>query len=470
MESKGPLNSSATEEKSSVSEIDTISIGVPLGTSSDIQEVASSARLKIDNLLRYTEGASGKIPFEKKKRGDTTFISLPSNFEKLMENGHFAIIFELLKHIGLPFEMGDYTVELAGTTEDKRLFWAGFANRLLRPLPGESKSLNFTITKKEINQSQGRSCADAEAFLLYCKIPTVFQLLPDSVKVGIVKSKLLSSKIAALAGFRSISTLGELPQRLAEATKILIEKDPIREAIVTSSKVSPGSVTSDLTRTQKVTKKGKTVLKAIHLSKPSTKVEAFLNSDKIILRALDKPWDDIGNLTREYQDGIPLNKVEEYRTNYKIMYDKTFEVTKQLTSWAAKRRRLVAQLLGNKRKNANLTGALKEEILTEIADGLWEKGSEYHRIFDQITPKYLLRALGKDVGKELALLSWDSLVTGYFQKPEVQTSSDLGLITSFLDSFGSSRLMGLISGEPRDEREEANEAYYEPDDFKLLGT
>jgi hypothetical protein len=304
-----------------------------------------------------------------KNSKDEKYILVPSNFGKLLEHSVFAGLMRLIVELDIPFVKGDVEIQITPANEELRLFFAGFINRLLRPLPEETKSLNFT---GKLSQERGRACADAEAFLHFAGIPSAYALLPDTVKFGLKKEKLLTARINALAGVNAVGILGQLPNRILEAVRVLIRRNKQWKTIVDDYRISFGQAIAGIARTHKKTdRKTKIVTEQpIHLVRPSQKAEVLFDYERSILKRFETPWDEIQELTKQCTKGVPLRDIETVRESYKKHYLKQFEINDKLNAFCAARRVMFRRVLTkiHGRKAPSFTPKLVPEIMERVID------------------------------------------------------------------------------------------------------
>jgi len=384
---------------------------LPAGSDESLKALWKEKLPRLLQSLNYenTEKQNSRV-FAYRSFEDKKYLVLPSNARMMSDDPVFGIILLMLSYLGVPFMVGDSEMNVPASVETARLFWAGFSNRLTRPI-GDRSTLNFSISK-DSPQESGRACADAEAFLKYSGMPSALFYLPDSVKFGMGKGKLLSQYVSQLGGARGLSGLGDLPSRLNEVISLLLERqaDCWKQCCLTY-KIPLSVITKNIIKMKKITvvENNKKVdkLRPIHLVKPTAMLEALLESDKALLKTLNGPWDNLVALTEKYAAGVPPVELDNFSEKYKKYYEEQFNNAQKLTSWRAMRRRSIERALSQiyGKKVPKYSARLRNEVLHQVASLVFEKefDSADEAEFDAFTDSLLRDALG------LPRLNWSAV-------------------------------------------------------------
>jgi hypothetical protein len=232
-------------------------------------------------------------------------------------------------------------VKINKSTEEDRHFWLGYINRLKSGIP--STGFNLSVTQKH-PKTLGRACADADIIVSNDHLKyNVFKYLPDCVKTT-SNGKITTARIIAFMGM----TQKTIALNLLNLLSIFIlkkYKSAEVQKLLDSHLFSHNVLTRGIVRYKKKTvttkdKKKKEVNAIIHVSRPSTLVEALTGNEIKLLKAQEKPWDDIKALVenKRFEKGIPYTQIVDYVNSYKKSYNATFEITSKLSAWRAKRR------------------------------------------------------------------------------------------------------------------------------------
>lgn len=321
------------------------------------------------NSCLYLEASDKIVPFSKAMIDGKEYIYLPSNFEDLMADKTMSVILILITSLGCRFSSTTEKLSFIPSTEEARLFWAGYYNRLKRKV-SENQSIKFSGTKAH---ERGRACADAEILLHNCGVISMTDYLPESVFSG--GKKLINTRIANLGGATGLRSLGQLPLRIMEASKNLIkQQDADFKRLVSEVKVPYSNVIKNIARTKKVESRenGKLIsrLATIHIVKPSTCIEAVLPSENNLLQHIDKPWQEMKNLYEAYKGGVSIDKIVEVREQYRRFYNSQLEANSTIASWKAQRRAAIDQLMSliHVKKGVKYQEKHKNIICDKIAD------------------------------------------------------------------------------------------------------
>jgi hypothetical protein len=409
-----------------------LSSTLPDGSDEEVQNVFNAVFKKAVANLRYINSAETKqAPFSKQKIEGKDYLFLPSNYKKLYEDPAWQVVLLFLNTQDYILKVSDIEVPYTKTNEQQRLFWAGYVNRLMRGANDAIKNLNFTGT---IPSDKGRACADAEVFLTTFKNPSASNYLPDTVKFGEKKGKYVNSQIALLGGAGGLGGVFELPMRLSEVTKHLIDKTQTSWKRITDATSFPyGRVISSLSAKKKITKMvdGKKVesIKSIHLVQPSKVIEALLDSDQQYLTALDEPWSEMKKLSDEYANkGVPSDKLVSTEQAYESLYRRQKENSEKLTSWRASRRQAIKEALKiiHPKKTPEYKAAMKADILSTIAEAAVDKDYEKKDLLrlDSFSPRHLTSLVGVSVYEEYTKSSLLDDKTGILRKA-VEDRKDL---------------------------------------------
>jgi hypothetical protein len=320
---------------------------------------------------------------------------MPSNFVELMENPTFRIIAYLLEELHYPYIKGAVAFDMVPSTDELRLFWAGIINRAIHGPNENMKELHFNCPLKDRPEC-GRSCYDAEVVLKRAATPGLYSYLPDSIKFGVGKSKKLTAEINRLVGFKSVASLGQLPQRIEEA----IQKSSKRygetyDKLIGTYKVAMGQVVNDLVKRRNKRIKNKNVLAPIHLVKLSDRVEVLTNDDREYLKTKEGPWQSLTALSTEFKDGIPLDKITYVRDEYKKHYDSTFTMTDKLNTWLSIRRELINASMPKSKKNSVYSKKQSQNVIDFAISRMLEKKEKDIHFFDGLSPYHLRFAFGE---------------------------------------------------------------------------
>jgi len=209
----------------------------------------------------------------------------------------------------------------------------------------------------------------------------------------------LTNFISRLAGLEKTSVLGELPQRISEATHKLIQQDSNKRKLALSHKIAYSQAVSGLVRYKETRLKGVTTRHAIHLTRPTQKVELIWEIEKHLAQELDRPWEDMSKLSAAFQDGVPLDKLDAVRTEYKKLYAQQFEINDKLNEFCARRRDVFKHHIAPPKKGMpiRVTNRSKADLVSEIAYKFSEKSEDKHlqTDIDNLSPIHFMSAIGK---------------------------------------------------------------------------
>jgi hypothetical protein len=376
---------------------------------------------------------------------------MPTNIGELLESPQWASLVAMIVALGYPWIGGEGSIYIGTPNESLRLFFAGYANRVLRPLPEDTAHFNFSGSKPK---EAGRAAADAEVFIQLVKFPGNFTYLPDSVKGPKGKGKMLTGWFSQLGGPSGIKSIGDLPQRVAEITSRIAKASSIYQTMATGFKIPYGSVVANLarTKTRNVKENGLTVQVSvnIHPSKPTTIVEALLESDKVYLGRLEAPWHTMNELAKENSKGVSPANLEAVQQAYKRAYDEQFKNLDKLSTIRARRREAISSVLKGlyPRKTPEYTPRVRAEVLYEIGGKLIGKPdvkdiSQYDA-FNLLT---LTSAVGGEVPgwADLTCGKFITNKTGLWEKTASRiTRESLDSALLYVGQFGNPELDELL--------------------------
>lgn len=268
----------------------------------------------------------------------------------------------ILKTLNFPFVYSDKSIEKVAMREESRLFFLAIINRMF--LRGDPpKRLNFGGTSP---RDRGVTAFDLEV-LTQKNLTDVKHCLPATTVQGV---DLINYHLGLMSGSKGSKYFNSLPSliRKAMSKKIAIEAN-VWDEVLEGTKIAIGEVVKDVPRTKEVKEKNRVVRKPIHISRPSQHIMAVFDVEKSHLKTLEKPWDDISELSDEYKEGVPISEVIEVREKYKSAYNSQFEVASKLSTWRSRHEEafkdIFFKIMKNdiKKKSMNLTEKLKIDLL-----------------------------------------------------------------------------------------------------------
>jgi len=150
--------------------------------------------------------------------------------------------------------------------------------------------------------------------------------------------------LSLIGGPSGIKALNSLPTLLNSVMKRLVKVHENKyKALVSSTKVNFGEVVSNIPRTKLVKAKDSKTNKVverkepIHLTKPSSNPLTTFSVEIEYLRLLDGPWTNMQSLAETYKNGVPLDKLEAAREEYKKFYEAQFINNSKLVSWRSRK-------------------------------------------------------------------------------------------------------------------------------------
>jgi hypothetical protein len=384
-----------------LNEILKIPAELPEGSSTELSIIFKNRfSLSLENFKYKNDTSSEKVPFSIKTVSGKKYIFLPSNLDQLMEDKTWSILLLAINSSGHISMKCDTEVVLNKTNENQRLFFAGYFNRLLRS-PEDLSKLNFSSGKSR--SETGRACADAEVFTRLSGILGASNFLPDTVKYGDKKGKLLTSELSLLGGAKGLLGLGDIQHRIADITSDLIKsfEQPWKK-VIEATNVTYGQVINPLTNKKKkdIIKDGKkqSVMSPIHLVRPSKIVEAMTDSDIRILKELDAPWDQMKEFAEQFASGVPILQIPFVTEEYKKIYSSQQETIEKLTAWRATRRNVIKETLKAiyPKKTPEYKSSMNEEIFSHIIDTALDKDHSVKDVMklDSLCDRHLEKILG----------------------------------------------------------------------------
>lgn len=351
-------------------------------------------------------------PFVIKKIDKYEFITLPSNFTKLMEDDDWKAIATCINKMTRPLAFTERELAATPPSENLRLFIAGCFKRL-EDL--QQKEFKIKInTKTPIKRAR----MYIDTLVVAYKDAKAVKYLPKSMNDK--GRSWLSSELSIKGGVLGTKALGGLGSLLTDYFKSEIVR--IRDLIDMSRfGLSFSEVVGEIPRhkeknirdpkTKKVTK----VSKPIHLLRPSKRSIVTSEYEKAHLQTLEAPWEAIKDLAEKYNVVVPSSNLDEVYDSYKTNYQGTFDVSAGLNTWESRKRQAL-QLIGTYglSKKAAETYVYKASDVDKMFDTLAEIYSEDPSLFKKIIMNMHPKLLFKNE-KAWVLLSF-GLIEKYLNK------------------------------------------------------
>jgi hypothetical protein len=314
------------------------------------KKITDKKELLIRN-LQYDAKDSGNTPafaFYKTRGKDNLTISLPSNLDIWLESPLWGPLLLYLIE-GNEVNEDSSPLDLPPSTANQRLAIIGFLSRSRQGIP--ESGFNFTINAKS-PQTLGRAHFDNEIFLMAARgysvnRPTRFtnpKLYNDK------GSKIFNQLIYSLFGKSNIKVANNIISLIGDKLNKL-DKAQTYDRMFKLYSFNPSqivpSITKKVVKNKLNSKTGKVEKKAvaIHLSRPSTIVEAVTEEEIKTLASIEEPWDNMKELMTAAKSGLTFNFVNDFEKAYKDLYTKQKEVTSKLSGWRSSRRKLQADFI-----------------------------------------------------------------------------------------------------------------------------
>lgn len=346
------------------------------------------------------------LPFSVRRSEERKdFIILPSNYEALLDHSTFGpIILFLIEHFP-NVKLSDQEFIAGSITAYSREFMLGVMNRIRTGLPETGFKFKF---EDKSGAAQGRACVDCEYFLRCAKafdLERPERFLNQRLFVA-GKGKLLNIQVQTLFGAANLKTAQAFLTTLAivlsnKFTSGARDIDP--KFLKYKIDISP--IISSITRkvTKQVqnakTKKMESKIVPVHISKPSTFIEAITDEEIRLLRALEEPWTELDRITQLAiaNKGILPADVGRFEKKYKELYNSQNEIVKRLASWRASRRDQIKAFIGKQKKTfkKNMTSEYLQWVCKGERDRrtrsiVWNEDAIYNMM-----PIHLQRCLDK---------------------------------------------------------------------------
>jgi hypothetical protein len=314
----------------------------PEGTQGVIIDYVRSHIGAFKDSMKSDSGKATAAPFTIHKQGPREYITLPSNWDTLMQVDEYRKIFIILSYNKIEFKLCEDKAEnrlpVLATNGDLVNFLQGIINRL----GGKTVPLKLNFSgKKPIER--GRAWYDGVIAKKFSGEISMDRNLPAHMLYAkdVTWEKHYCGILGGSNGIKKTNSLCVLLSRA-----IGIFEEPSKEhwiSAIEKTFITYGECIASMQRRKEkeiiVNKKKVKTMENITLNRPSKMFESVWDCEKVYLKTLDEPWDNIQRLHEKYnKSGVSLMSIVTVQEAYKTQYDLTFDINEKLTPWKRKRR------------------------------------------------------------------------------------------------------------------------------------
>jgi hypothetical protein len=332
------------------------------------------------------------VPFILKKMDGVEYITVPSNYTKLMDNPEWRVIHMLIEPIA-PLKEVEVDHPVLSANEDIRKFLAGCIHRI-NALKSKAFTLKYNI-KTPVKKA--RIFIDNLILQKYSKINNVISYLPPNAGDG--NRSWLTSIMSPLGGIKGLKSLHSLPVLITQALSAMIDAlltdIKLDNALVPFSDAVKGIARIKEKKIKDNKGKIRSVHKPIHLTRPTQRIVVTSDIEKRFLRTLESPWDQLHELTEKYQKGIPVKDIESVYNGYRKAYDETFIKSASITSWESRKRNAL-KILGSYhldkkgRESYSYKSKDLEKCLENLGSLYCDEPKKFREVVNDLNPRHLI--------------------------------------------------------------------------------
>jgi hypothetical protein len=286
----------------------------------------------------------------------------------------WAAVITLCLLTGLPIRLAAPEIEIQPITDERRMYWAGLYQKLLRPLEKDAKYLKFDSSSA---YKRARVTFNTFVISLYKGNSKVENYLPSSARSA-KGGSILNEEISLLAGNRSSDHLKGLGTTVHRLIRKTIESRAVYwQTVYGATCVAYSEVIKDLSIVKKITikRKGKAPEQKsvnIHFQRPSKKMEV-LEAEEKHFSHMDKPWDDMRKLSDKYaKSGVLLKDIDEVREAFRSIYEQQKHISDAMAGLCSARRSSIDNIckLTSKKKPVIINRKFIQDLLKDTEDEL----------------------------------------------------------------------------------------------------